>query len=91
MSRTDENIISIYERKILRFTFCGTQENGMGRRRSNFEFYQSYKGFDIVHFIKIQRIKWEGHVVRMNEDCTTKQVFNAQPIGTQRKGKPNLR
>ncbi|GFX86835.1 uncharacterized protein TNCV_3751081 [Trichonephila clavipes] len=27
----------------------------------------------------------------MNEDRTTKNVFNAQPIGTRRKGRPNLR
>ncbi|GFU49631.1 uncharacterized protein TNCV_4143981 [Trichonephila clavipes] len=63
----------------------------MARRRSNLEFYRSYKESDIVNFIKIQRIKWAGHVIRMNEDRTTKKVFNAQPIGTQRKGRPNLR
>ncbi|GFY35455.1 hypothetical protein TNCV_195481 [Trichonephila clavipes] len=27
----------------------------------------------------------------MNEDRTFKKVFNAQPIGTRRKGRPNLR
>ncbi|GFV34957.1 uncharacterized protein TNCV_2097851 [Trichonephila clavipes] len=27
----------------------------------------------------------------MNEDRTIKKVFNAQPIGTRRKGRPNLR
>ncbi|GFW81484.1 uncharacterized protein TNCV_2881621 [Trichonephila clavipes] len=27
----------------------------------------------------------------MSEDCTTKKVFDAQPIGTRRKGRPNLR
>ncbi|GFS78540.1 uncharacterized protein TNCV_3147791 [Trichonephila clavipes] len=91
MSRTDENMISIYERKILRFIFGGIQENGTWRRRSNFELYQSYKESDIVNFIKIQRTKWAGHVVRMNEDRTTKKVFNTQPIGTRRKDKPNLR
>ncbi|PRD21720.1 UNVERIFIED_CONTAM: hypothetical protein NCL1_51000 [Trichonephila clavipes] len=26
----------------------------------------------------------------MNEDHTTKKVFNAKPIGTRRKNKPNL-
>ncbi|GFV00403.1 uncharacterized protein TNCV_3643811 [Trichonephila clavipes] len=26
----------------------------------------------------------------MNEDRTTKKVFNAQPMGTRRKGRPNL-
>ncbi|GFU31869.1 uncharacterized protein TNCV_1111301 [Trichonephila clavipes] len=89
MSRTGENI-SIYERKILRFSFGGIQENGTWRR-SNFELYQSYKESDIVNFIKMQRIKWAGHVVRMDEDRTTKKAFNAQPIGTRRKGRPNLR
>ncbi|GFX66359.1 uncharacterized protein TNCV_343331 [Trichonephila clavipes] len=53
--------------------------------------YQSYKKFDIVNFIKIQQIKWEGHIVRMDENRTTKKVFNAQPIGTQTKDKPILR
>ncbi|PRD36624.1 UNVERIFIED_CONTAM: hypothetical protein NCL1_08103 [Trichonephila clavipes] len=42
------------------------------------------KKSDIFNFIKIQRIKWAGHVVRMDEDCTTKKVFNAQSIGTRR-------
>ncbi|GFW69106.1 uncharacterized protein TNCV_2920041 [Trichonephila clavipes] len=45
---------------------------------------------DIVNCIKIQQIKWAGYVVRMDEDPTTKKVFNAQPIGTRRKGRPNL-
>ncbi|GFV27745.1 uncharacterized protein TNCV_4169671 [Trichonephila clavipes] len=67
------------------------QENGTWRRRSNLELYQSHKESDIVNFIKIQRIKWEGHVVRMDEDRITKKFFSAQPIGTRRKGRPYLR
>ncbi|GFW46902.1 uncharacterized protein TNCV_2982581 [Trichonephila clavipes] len=73
MSRTDEKMISIYERKILRSIFGGIQENGTWRRRSNLELYRSYKESDIVNFIKMQRIKWAGHVIRMNEDRTTKK------------------
>ncbi|GFY31856.1 hypothetical protein TNCV_4201641 [Trichonephila clavipes] len=65
-------------------------ENGMWRRRSNLELYQSYEESGIVNFIKIQQIKWAGHV-RMDENQTTKKVFNAQQIGTQRKGRPSLR
>ncbi|GFX95670.1 uncharacterized protein TNCV_4885961 [Trichonephila clavipes] len=91
MSRTDKIMIRIYERKILRFIFGGIQEKETWRRRSNFELYQSYKVSDIVNFIKLQRIKWAGHVVRMDENRTTKQVFNAQTIGTQRKVRANLR
>ncbi|GFS52037.1 uncharacterized protein TNCV_1104691 [Trichonephila clavipes] len=84
MSLTDENI-SIYERKILRFVFGGIQENGTWRKRSNLELYQSYKESDIVNFMVIQRIKWTRHVVRMDQNCTTKKVYNAQPTGTRRK------
>ncbi|GFT12574.1 uncharacterized protein TNCV_5093691 [Trichonephila clavipes] len=65
-------------------------ENGTWRR-SNFELYQSYKESGIVNIIKIQRIKWAGHVVRMDEDRTTEKVFNAQPIDTRRKGRLNFR
>ncbi|GFU48092.1 uncharacterized protein TNCV_3572581 [Trichonephila clavipes] len=60
-------------------------------KKSNLELYRSYKESDIVNFIKIQRIKWAGHVIRMNEDHTTKRAFNAPPIDTRRKGRPNLR
>ncbi|GFS78494.1 uncharacterized protein TNCV_3147501 [Trichonephila clavipes] len=90
MSRTDENMRSIYERKILRLIFGGIQENGTRRRRSNLELYQSYKESDIVNFIKIQRIKWAGNVVRMNEDRTTKKVFNAQPTDTKKRQAKSL-
>ncbi|GFX15440.1 uncharacterized protein TNCV_3303691 [Trichonephila clavipes] len=63
----------------------------MEYERLNLELYRSYKESDIVNFIKILRIKWAGHVIRINEDRTTKKVFNAQPIGTRKKGRPNLR
>ncbi|GFU60257.1 uncharacterized protein TNCV_4249561 [Trichonephila clavipes] len=33
----------------------------------------------------------ERHVVRIDEDRTTKKVLNTQPIDTRRKGRPNLR
>ncbi|GFW95503.1 uncharacterized protein TNCV_1722041 [Trichonephila clavipes] len=83
-------MISIHERNIVRFIFGGIQENGI-LRRLNFELYQSYKESDIVNFIKIQRIKWAGYVVRMDEDRTTKKVFNVHPIGPRRKGRPYLK
>ncbi|GFW58071.1 uncharacterized protein TNCV_2742171 [Trichonephila clavipes] len=66
-------------------------ENGTWQRRSNLELCHSYKECDIVDIIKVERIKWTGHVVRMDEYRTTKKVFNSQLISTRRKDKPNLR
>ncbi|GFU68902.1 uncharacterized protein TNCV_4882291 [Trichonephila clavipes] len=80
-------MMNIYERR-LRFIFGGIQENGM-ERRLNFKLYLSYKESHI-NLIKIQRIKWASHVVRMDETRTTKKFFNAQAINTRRKGMPNL-
>ncbi|GFX71348.1 hypothetical protein TNCV_2453591 [Trichonephila clavipes] len=48
-------------------------ENGTRRRRSNLELYHLYKESDIANLIKIQRIKWADHVVRIDEDLTTKK------------------
>ncbi|GFX01581.1 uncharacterized protein TNCV_3970841 [Trichonephila clavipes] len=62
----------------------------MRRRKSNLELCQSYKESDVVNFMKI-RFKWAGHIVRMDKNRTTKKVFNAQPILTRRKGRPNLK
>ncbi|GFY25551.1 uncharacterized protein TNCV_2486711 [Trichonephila clavipes] len=74
------------------FRYLYHSENGTWRARSTLELYQSYKEFDTVNVIKIQRIKWASHVVRMEEDRSTlSKVFNAQPIGTRRKGWTNVR
>ncbi|GFU48358.1 uncharacterized protein TNCV_3342501 [Trichonephila clavipes] len=43
------------------------------KKRSNFEIYQLYKESDIVNFVKIQRIKWASHAVRLDEERTTKK------------------
>ncbi|GFS65744.1 uncharacterized protein TNCV_3853821 [Trichonephila clavipes] len=73
MSRTDENMISIYDRKILRSIFGRIQESGTWRRKSNLVLYRSYKESDIVSFIKIQRFKLAGYVISMIKDRTTKK------------------
>ncbi|GFV72776.1 uncharacterized protein TNCV_1232901 [Trichonephila clavipes] len=97
----DRLICSKLSFQINRALICGTMmaafvldampENETWRRRSNLDIYQSYKESGVANFIKIQRIKWAGHVIRMNEDRTTKKDFNSQANSTRIKGKPNLR
>ncbi|GFV91055.1 uncharacterized protein TNCV_1249371 [Trichonephila clavipes] len=75
------------------FYYYAMEENSI-RIRGNGTWqrlYHSFKESDIVNFIQIQQIKWAGHSVRVEEDRTTKEVFSAQPIGTWRKGRANLR
>jgi hypothetical protein len=49
------------------------------------------EGADIVRFIKAQRIKWLGHVQRMDQARPTRKLLNWKCMGTSPVGKPRKR
>ena len=57
LSKSDEAIIGVFERKILRAIFGPTNDNGEWRIKYNNELYTLYKESDIVTYIKINRLK----------------------------------
>jgi hypothetical protein len=71
-------------KKILRKIYGSKSEQGAWRLRSNLEIQNMYKSPDIVTEIKVRRLEWLGHVVRM-EDSPTK------PEGRRGVGRPRLR
>lgn len=95
LSKTDENALLIFERKILRKILGAVVENGFWRRRYNFELYAKYKELtnsrDIITFIKIGRLRWAGHIARANPNYPPRQVMMSQPAGSRRRGRPKLR
>lgn len=91
LSRTDENRLAVFERRILRRIFGGVCENGVWRRRMNHELYHLYADTPVVGFIKARRLAWAGHVARMSVESTTWKVFTANPDGTRKPGRPRLR
>ena len=56
----------------------------------NNELYTLYKESDIVTYIKINRLKWAGHVIHMEEQSPARRVLVAVVEGRQR-GRPKLR
>jgi hypothetical protein len=46
---------------------------------------------DIVRFIKTQRIKWLGHIHRMNQAGPTGKLLDWKPMGTRPVGRPRQR
>jgi len=49
------------------------------------------EGADIVRFIKAQRIKWLGHIQRMDQARPTSQLLDWKPMGTRLAGRPRQR
>jgi len=49
------------------------------------------EGADIVRFIKAQRIKWLGHIRRMDQARPTRKLLDWKPMGTRPVGKPRQR
>jgi hypothetical protein len=53
LSKSYENTLGVFERKILRAIFGPTNENGEWRIKYNNELYTLHKESDIVTYIKI--------------------------------------
>jgi hypothetical protein len=51
----------------MRRIYGPTCANGVWRIKYNVELYGLYKDLDIVTVIKVARIRWLGHLVRMEE------------------------
>ena len=54
----------------------------------NGEIYNLYKGINIVDDIKIRRLGWAGHIVRMEDERISKKVLNGKFHNTRPVGKP---
>jgi hypothetical protein len=49
------------------------------------------EGADIVRFIKAQRIKWLGHIQRMDQTSPGRRLLDWKPMGTRPVGRPRQR
>jgi hypothetical protein len=59
--------------------------------KNRYELYKLFNEPDIVKYIKINRLGWAGHVIRMDNNRTVKKVFNTKPIRIRKIGRPKLR
>jgi hypothetical protein len=67
------------------------QDKEQWRRRWNFELYKLYDESYLAECVKINRIKWAGHVIQMDNNWTTERTFDTRPEGKRGIGSPILR
>ena len=84
----DEQTLLVFKRRILQSIFGGVNVESNWRRRFNHELYNEP---DVVKFIKINRLRWLGHVLRMNEERVPLKLLNTHPGGNRRPGRPKTR
>jgi hypothetical protein len=83
LTEKDEMRLRIFERQILRKIFGPIQiGKDIWRIRNNAELVQVINGADIVRFIKAQRIKWLGHIQRMDTSRIAKRILEWKLIGS---------
>jgi hypothetical protein len=66
LTAKDENNLRIFERQILRKIFGPVNTDNVWRIQNNMEIDELIESADIVRLIKAQRIKWLGHIQRMD-------------------------
>jgi hypothetical protein len=55
----------LFEKKVLRCIFGAKQEKEIWRKRHNYELYEIFNNSNIVNYIKVKRLAWAGHLMRM--------------------------
>jgi len=61
------------------------------RRLHNGEFHSLYRSFNIVRVIKSRRLRWAGHVARMEESRSAFKILTGKPTGKRPLGRPRRR
>jgi hypothetical protein len=77
--------------QILRRIYGRIKENGQWRCRYNTELYELYEDIDIVNDVKLRRLQWAGHVIRMPEETIPRKVMMGRLEGVRLIGRPKKR
>jgi hypothetical protein len=79
------------ERNILRKVYGPKCEQGVWRIRTNLELQNVYRSPHIVTEIKVRRLEWLGHIIRMDGFRIAKKVFVSKPESRRDIRRPKLR
>jgi hypothetical protein len=91
LTAKDEKNQRIFERQILREIFGPVNIDNIWRKRNNMETDRLTEGADVVRFMKAQRIKWLGHIQRMDQARPTRELLVWKQMGTRPVGRPSQR
>ena len=89
LTMEEERALAVFERKILQKIYGPVKQNELWRTRQNDELEAIIKGENIVRFIKCRRIRWLGHIERMQDTAIPKKMLYGKLCATRRRGRPS--
>jgi len=91
LTQKAEQMLSTFERKILRRIYGPKLEWGYWRPRLNSELYSLYNEPNVVKDIEITILGCAGHIMRMEEERIPKKVLKGNFYTTRSLGRPRIR
>ena len=87
MTKKEEQVLLIFERKIFRRIYGPKFENGKWKSRTNRKLEEMSKRENIIKWIKGRRMSWLDHLERVEEDRMPRKIFTQEMEGTRRRGR----
>jgi hypothetical protein len=88
----EEHRLRVFESRVLRKIFGPKrEEDGSWRKLHSVELHNLYSSPNIVRVIKARRLRWAGHVARMEEGRGVYRVLVGRPEGKRPLGRPGRR
>jgi hypothetical protein len=87
----EEQRLRVFENRVLRIFEPKRKEDGSWRKLHNDELHNLYSSLNIVKVIKSRRMRWAGHVARIEEGRGFYRVLVGRPEGKRRRGRPRRR
>jgi len=89
----EERKLRVFENRVLRRIFGPMRDEVTGewRRLHNEELNDLYSSPNTVRVIKSRRMRWAGHVARMDEERGLYRVLMGKPEGRRPLGRPRRR
>jgi hypothetical protein len=88
----EDRRLRVFENRILRGIFRPKRdESGEWRRLHNEELHCLFRSPNMVRMIKSRRLRWAGHVARMEEGRSTFKILTETPSEKRPLGRPRHR
>jgi len=89
----EERRLRVFENRVLRKVFGPKRDEVTGewRKLHNEELRDLYSLPNIVWVVKSRRMRWAGHVVRMEEERGVHRILVRKPEGKKPLGRPRRR